>query len=121
MIDRIRPQAHGRNRFGRAVAAASVTLAASLSGAGCNEGDDDGDIADTADVDVPPGDVRGDTADVPEPLDTADVDVPPGDVGGDMADVPEPLDADADEDDGADVPVPPMDAGGILPDAEEPD
>jgi hypothetical protein len=115
MIDRLRPQAHGRGRFARTVAAASVTLAASLSGAaGCVEGDDDGDAA----VDVPPGDTAGDTADVP---------LPPVDAGGDLGDVPEPLDVeddgatDAADADGADVPLPPMDAGGILPDAPEDD
>ncbi len=116
MIDRLQPKAHGRGRFARTVAAASVTLAASLSGAaGCDGGDDDGD----AEVDVPPQDTLGDTADPPDVWYT-DVDVPPGDTAGDTADPPD-VEPDVAEEDGADVPLPPVDAGGILPDAPDDD
>ena len=116
MIDRLRPQ-HGRGRFARTVAAASVTLAASLSGAaGCDGDDDDGD----AEVDVPPPDTVGDTSDPPDVWYT-DVDVPPGDTAGDTADPPPDVEPDVTEEDGADVPLPPVDAGGILPDAPDDD
>jgi hypothetical protein len=82
MISRISPQRHGKRSFMKTVAAATVSLAAGVAAAGCNEDEGDrlpdtGDVVetggDTADVeDIDP--TRGATADVP---DTADVDATP--------------------------------------------
>jgi hypothetical protein len=79
MIARISPQRHGKRSFMRTVAAATVSLAAGVAAAGCNQDDRDPDIGgdhadaveDTADVE-PPDATRGATADVPDAVDIAE-------------------------------------------------
>jgi hypothetical protein len=77
MIGRISPERHGKRSFMKTVAAATVSLAAGVAAAGCNQDDNDplpdtvtGDTADVEDVDP----TRGATADVP---DTAEIDTTP--------------------------------------------
>ena len=76
MLARISPQRHGKRSFMKTVAAATVSLAASVAAAGCNQDDQDplpdtaNDAADVDDVDP----TRGATADVP---DTAELDATP--------------------------------------------
>ena len=103
MIDRIRPEKHGKRKFMKAVAAAVVTLATGTAGVACEDRDRHDD-ADAGDV---PGDVPGDVLDVEAgdvPVDTSYMD-PTGDV--------------ADWPDAVEVDVPFDGVEGIMPDAPE--
>jgi len=99
MIDRIRPEKHGKRRFMKAVAAAVVTLATGTAGIACEDkGGHDATDAGDVPVDTPVMDPTGDAADLP---DEVEVDVPFDGVEGIMPDAPEDPVEDGDED-GAD-------------------
>jgi len=99
MIDRIRPEKHGKRRFMRAVATAVVTLATGTAAISCDKDvTADAEVSDAGiDPDVPSDivdeDALDDAADIPEGIDEEDADIVDLDtddvaVGGIMPDVP---------------------------------
>ena len=106
MIDRIRPTEHGKRRFMKTIAAATVSLAASVASEGCTNDDDwSGGIG----PDIPQPDDIAAVEDAGE--DEADVTLPP--------DATEGIDAEIDPWDTAEVPVPDTAEDGIRPDGGE--
>jgi len=101
MIDGIRPAEHGKRRFMRTIAGATVSLAASVAAEGC--------------IDATPAGIQ---SDIPGPDDAAAVE----DGGGDEVDVALPtevedgMDAEVEPWDTAEVPMPDIAAEGSRPD-----
>ncbi len=96
MIERIRPEKHGKRRFMKAVAMAVVTLATGTAGVAC-EGEGNPDDAGDVPVDSPQIDVTGDMSDIPDFLDIDLEDPPDMEAEGTGPDIPPDLPPDDEE------------------------